>query len=431
MPDILIDLCSSSTEFYARLTAIFIDAWIASTKILLEPKNWQNLQELENKWLSGCRKIFESGLKEEQFVNSLSNALDCYSKLAQTTGIGQWYQNVSNLSSFWNNYFIEPLRDFLWRTPSQKIHSEGNFALFHYDNIVEKLQDRAPVLVVYAFINRHYILDLLPEVSIIRSLLSTGLDLFGVDWGTPSTYDKDLTLTHYVNNYMDKSIDRIREFTGSDKVSIFGYCWGGNLALIYAAQHPEKVKSVITLATPGDFNLDNSLLSLWTKKLNPDSLVNTFGNVPSFILNAAFAIRSPLDYMHKYPHFFERPRDIKSIAEFFATEIWLYDSPPVIGEIYREYVRDFYQNNLMIKSKLLLDKGNEINLKNITAPYLNILATKDDLVAPDSSSALNEAVGSREKDLIKFNSGHVGACISAEAHKDLWPKVGDWIKKYS
>ena len=88
---------------------------------------------------------------------------------------------------------------------------------------------------IYAFINRHYILDLLPEVSVVRNLLNQGLDIFATDWGTPSAYDKSLTLAHFVNKYMDKSVDLIRRITNSDKLTLFGYCWGGDLALMYAA----------------------------------------------------------------------------------------------------------------------------------------------------------------------------------------------------
>jgi len=202
---------------------------------------------------------------------------------------------MSNLTSLWNNFFIEPLRDTLWRTPSHKLHSEGKFALFHYNPADKRANGKAPVLIIYAFINRHYILDLLPQVSIIRSLLTNGLDIFATDWGTPSSYDQDLSLHHYINNYLDKSVDKIREHTNSDKVSIFGYCWGGDLAVMYAALYPEKVKNLITLATPGDFSLDDGLLSLWTKRMNVDSLADAFGNAPSIMLNAAFALRSP-DY---------------------------------------------------------------------------------------------------------------------------------------
>ncbi|MFZ0655641.1 MAG: alpha/beta fold hydrolase, partial [Nitrososphaeraceae archaeon] len=261
--------------------------------------------------------------------------------------------------------------------------------------------------------------------------LASGLDIFATDWGTPSSYDQDLTLYHYINNCLDKFVDKIREHSNSDKVSLFGYCWGGDLALMYAALHPEKVKNLITLATPGDFSLDDGLLTLWTKRMNVDSLVDAFGNVPSMMLNAAFALRSPIDYIHKIPHFFEKPRDIESIAEFFATEMWLYDSPPVIGEIYRQFVSDCYQDNLLIKNKMEIGRGHVVNLKSIKVPFLNILAKKDDLVAPNSSRVLNDAVRSTDKSLMEFDSGHVGACISPKAHKELWPKVGDWIASRS
>lgn len=425
---------SSSVEFYGTLASIFTDVYLASLRYFLENKHWHNLQELEKTWLSNCRDIFDSRFREDRFLNSLSNAIDCYSKFALTTGIGNWYQNISNLTSLWNNFLIEPLRDTLWRTPSHKLNTEENVALFHYSPEHVKMNSgssKVPLLIIYAFINRHYILDLLPQVSIVRSLLAKGLDIFATDWGTPGAYDQDLTLHHYVNNYLDKSIDKIREHTGSEKVSLFGYCWGGDLALMYAALHPEKVKNLIVLATPGDFSLDNGLLSLWTKRVNTDSLIDAFGNVPSSMLNAAFALRSPIDYIHKYPHFFEKPRDIESIMEFIATETWLYDSPPVIGEIYRQFVNDCYQANLLIKNQMKIGKRQTVNLKNITAPFLNILAKKDDLVAPDSSRALNDAVNSTDKSLMEFNSGHVGACISLQAHKELWPKVGEWIASRS
>ncbi|MFZ0512600.1 MAG: alpha/beta fold hydrolase [Candidatus Nitrosopolaris sp.] len=150
------------------------------------------------------------------------------------------------------------------------------------DNDNDRIHSTTPLLIVYAFINRHYILDLLPEISVVGNLLRQGFDVFATDWGTPSAYDKDLTIGHFVNSYMDRSVDLIREITKSDKVSLFGYCWGGNLVLIYAALHPEKVKNVITIVTPGDFSLDDTLLSVWTKSMDVDTLLNAFGNVPRY-----------------------------------------------------------------------------------------------------------------------------------------------------
>ena len=144
-------------------------------------------------------------------------------------------------------------------------------------------------------------------------------------------------------------MDLIRRITKSDEVSLLGYCWGGDLALIYSALHPEKVKNLITIATPGDFDLDNLSLSVWTKSMNEDCILDTFGNVPGMLLNSVFNLRRPIEYVHKYFHFFEQPRNIESIIEFFDTETWLYDSPPIIGEIYLEFAKYCYKHNLLVK----------------------------------------------------------------------------------
>ena len=89
--------------------------------------------------------------------------------------------------------------------------------------------------------------------------------------------------------------------------------------------------------------------------------------------------------------------------EFIATETWLYDSPPVIGEIYREFVKYCYQQNLFIRNKMMVD-GVLVNLTDINMPFLNVVAQRDDLAASRSSIAVNNAVGSVDKSAIEFQS---------------------------
>jgi class III poly(R)-hydroxyalkanoic acid synthase PhaC subunit len=414
-------LGSQLFEAFSNASMIFLEAFNDGTSL--------QSREAEKAIMAKIRDMFDGRFRENGFVTTLADSVESSSNLANVTGFGQLYQNLSNIASIWNNVLLEPLRDALFRTPSHKEYQVEKYSLRHYYPIVEEM-NQTPVLIIYAFINRHYVLDLLPHISVVRNLLSQGFDVFATDWGTPGAYDKELTIGHFVNNYMDSSVDLIREHTKSDKVSLFGYCWGGDLALIYAALHPEKVKNVITVATPGDFSLDDGLLSVWTRSLNVDAVLSAFGNAPSTLLNTAFALRSPIDYLHKYPHFLEEPQDFGSIAEFFATQIWLNDSPPVIGEIFRQFVKDCYQKNLLIKNQLEVG-ALRVNLRNVTMPFLNVVASKDDLVAPESSKALNDAVGSADKNLIEFQSGHVGLLTSSRAHKELWAKVGSWLKQLS
>jgi len=97
--------------------------------------------------------------------------------------------------------------------------------------------------------------------------------------------------------------------------------------LMYAVLHPEEVKNVIFVATPGDFSADDTLLSIWTKNMNVEALLDAFGDAPSVLINAAFELRNPIENIHKYPHAFEQPHGLESTLGFLATETWLYDSP--------------------------------------------------------------------------------------------------------
>jgi poly(3-hydroxyalkanoate) synthetase len=68
------------------------------------------------------------------------------------------------------------------------------------------------------------------------------------------------------------------------------------------------------------------------------------------------------------------------------------------------------------KSQMRMD-GEESGLSKISPPFLNGVASRDDLVAPASSKVLNDVVGSNDKSLMEHHSGHVG----------LWPVHWDSI----
>ncbi|HSA75047.1 MAG TPA: hypothetical protein VLE21_02550 [Candidatus Nitrosocosmicus sp.] len=151
--DTFIDAFASSIEFYSRLYSAFIDALsvpfsdarkqikdirkeiMPDKDLLLLLFNYDKQQEFYNKTekviLSSIRDKFDKNL-EKTFVLSLSEFIDSYCKLARITGAGILYQHMSNASAFWNNMYIEPIRDMMYRTPSHKIHSENKYSLFHY-----------------------------------------------------------------------------------------------------------------------------------------------------------------------------------------------------------------------------------------------------------------------------------------------------------
>lgn len=397
-------------------------------------KSFSNLSDKETitESTSNMRKSFDSTfreeLKKEKFCSSVANYLDAALSLSEYFGIKYSYPIFMNNFAAWNK-LLEPIRDNINRSPSEIIKMENGFQLIHYKPITKK-QSTTPILVVYSLINRHYILDLFPNVSVIRSLLEQGFDVYATDWATPNASIKNMTLEDHIQHCVDKSVKKVLEVSGKQKISLFGYCWGGIFALGYAAIHPDVIKNLILHATPADLEKTDTVIEKFTKHIDADKMADTLGNIPGSLINMAFILRNPVEAFLKYWTFFSKPRNPKEIMQFFAIEMWLYDSRPIIGEIYREIVNKIYKKNLLIKNELKIG-SKKIDLNNLTMPVLNIMGLKDDLVPPKSSRGIMCKIPSKDKQLIEFPTGHVGLCISKKAHAKLWPEVGKWLGERS
>lgn len=372
-------------------------------------------------------EAFRDKIREEDFIESVSKTMDSWFALSGFYGIDKSYQIFVGFFSSWNK-MIEPLRDNWNRTDSEIIQMDDDYHLLHYKS--NNTNKKTPILIVYSLINRHYILDLLPKVSVVRHFIDAGYDVYATDWETPSNFEKDMTLQHYIHVHVENAVNKVREITGSEKVTLFGYCWGGIFSLIFSAMHPDLVKNLILHATPLDLEKPDTVIEKWTQKIKPDVMVEKLGNVPGQLLNIAFSFRNPLETMLKYPNYFQKPRTVDEIKQFFAIEGWLYDSRPISGRVYSEIIKKIYQQNELIQGKMEVG-GKIVDLLNLTMPVLNIVGTNDDLVPPDSSKYVMCDIPSSDKELIEFPTGHVGLCISNKAHKDLWPKVVDWVNKRS
>ena len=337
--------------------------------------------------------------------------------------------------------FLKPPDFSVGITPSEMIFREDKMKLIHYIPTVEKTHP-VPILIVYALVNRYYILDLQPDKSVIKKLLDEGFDVYVIDWGYPSGVDRYLTLDDYVNGYINNAVDKIRERSGLDKITLLGVCQGGTLSVMYAALHSEKVKNLVTLVAPVNFDTDKGLLHLWAKSLDVDKIVDYYGIVPGDFLNAGFLLTDPFRLMiDKYVGLFDRiecePNDTacqlrnqEIFKNFLRMEKWIFDSPDQAGETFRQFMKDCYQNNLLIKNEMVLN-GKKINLKNISMPLLNVMAEFDHLVPIDASKPLSDAVSSSDKETMVFPTGHIGIFVGSKSQKEVCPKIAAWLKPRS
>jgi len=416
-----------SLDFQIQYGLALFHSWsraIESASNLQEPTGKKIHDELRSNFDTELKNI----LQKTSFSKSLS---DLVGSFAEFTLVGHNDKLYRYLEAMISNYdhMIEPIRDGINRTPSEVIPMKAKFEVHHYKTSSPQ-KFKTPILVVGSLINRHYILDLLPERSIIRYFQQLGFDIYATDWRMPTIKDENMSLASYAHDYLENAVDKVEAITGSRNVILFGYCWGGILSLIYSALHPENVKNLILHATPADFGKSPTVLESWIKDLDVKRFVKTFGNVPSSFLNIAFVLRNPLEASLKYPFYFSQPRSTKEIMQFFAVESWLYDSVPIIGKVFDQIIENIYKKNLLIQNKMMLGKD-LVDLKKITMPVLNIVGTNDDLVSAESSRTITDVISSKDKKTLEFPTGHVELCISRTAHKKLWPEVGNWIKEHS
>ena len=438
----LLRLISTFTEAYLNslhLVNSYNSIYLRAFEEAIKEKGTRGGSTLYETWIKLTGKELQKELKSEHFLSLLSdytNSLIEMHSIYRRTGYPVDY--FDRLTDYYRQTFRIPLsiQKELDLAPYDLVYTKGKVRLLHYRSRVsdkagegQHLQQQSPpLLIVYAPINQFHILDLNPHRSVVRNLLSNGLDIYLLDWGYPGLEDKNLGLDDYIN-YVQDAVQTIIQQARSEKVSMLGYCGGGIFALIYTALNNNNVRSLALMATPVDFNKDETVLGAWSRAIDTDSMINEFGQMDGQVLDMAFLMRNPPRYaFDKYLKFLERLQDNAFVSTFIDTERWLYDTPPILGRLHRQLINDCYKQNLLASNKMEL-KGREgkIDLRKVIVPILTIVAERDDLVSLESALAVNDYVSSKDKSTFRNPGGHVASCIGNEAHRRLWPEVAKWF----
>jgi polyhydroxyalkanoate synthase len=286
---------------------------------------------------------------------------------------------------------------------------------------------KVPILIVYALVNRPYMVDLQDDRSLVKNLLAKGEDVYLIDWGYPDGADRWLTLDDYINGFIDRSVDAVARHRGVKKINLLGICQGGAFSLCYASTHAHKIRNLITMVTPVDFHTPDNMLSNWTRQMDVDLFVDTLGNVPADLMNLCYLMLKPVRLnQQKYLGLVDILDDKAELENFLRMEKWIFDSPDQAGEAFRQFIKDFYQGNKLINGGLKIGP-HEVHLGNITMPVLNVFAEQDHLVPPAASRVLGEHVGTKDYTQVAFRGGHIGIYVSGRAQREVPAAIHDWL----
>lgn len=329
------------------------------------------------------------------------------------------------------------------QTPHQCIYREDKLRLNYYpalsnfekqspagtkpDRNTDTPSTQAPLLIVYALINRPYILDLQPDRSLIRALNQRGIPVYLIDWGYPDIADSYLDLDDYINGYIDNCVEAACRHSQRDSLSLLGICQGGSFSLCYSALHPERVDNLITLVTPVDFQTPDNMLSHLARNIDIERALTRNGNLPGQVLVQAFNALMPMRLGLQKA--LTMPRQLKSpdqALNFLRMEQWINDSPDLAGEACREFIDKFYHANRFVEGGLMIG-DRAVELSDYTGPVLNIFAARDHLVPPAASKALAALSGSHDYSEHELAGGHIGVFVGRHAQQQLPDLIRDWL----
>lgn len=317
-------------------------------------------------------------------------------------------------------------------TPKEVIWTKNKAKLYRYVSDQPK-KHKVPILMIYALINKPYILDLTKGSSFVEYLVNRGYDVYLIDWGTPGYEDKNMKLDDYIMDYIPRAVRKVLRTSGADEVSLFGYCMGGTMTSIFAALHPEMpIKNIVFMTSPFDFE-ETGLYGVITdeKHFDIDKVVETLGLVPPEMIDFGNKMIKPMaNFYGPYVSLVDRAENKKFIKSWKLLQKWLNDGIPFPGEAYRQWIRDFYQQNKLIKGEMII-RGRKVNLENIKANVLNLSGESDIIAQPHQVEALMNVISSKDKQYLNLPVGHTSITFGSKANKITYPTVADWLEERS
>lgn len=310
----------------------------------------------------------------------------------------------------------------------EEVYREDKLRLYRFKS-EHKTTEKVPLLIVYALVNRPYMVDLQDDRSIVKNLLAAGHDVYLIDWGYPDQSDRFLTLDDYINGYIRRCVQAVCKRHGLPSINILGICQGGAFSICYASLYPETVKNLITMVTPVDFQTPDNMLSHWVQDMDIDLFVDTLGNVPADLMNWCYLTLKPFRLLQqKYVGLTDILDNKAELENFLRMEKWIFDSPDQAGDAFRQFLKDFYQGNKLLKGGLSIG-GKAIDTRRVSMPVLNIFAEQDHLVPPTASKALKGIVGTKDYTELSFKGGHIGIYVSGRAQREVPPAIDSWLRK--
>ncbi len=148
-------------------------------------------------------------------------------------------------------------------TPGKVVYQNDLMQLIQYAPTTCAVLKR-PILIVPPWINKYYILDLVPEKSFVKWCVDNGLTVFVISWVNPDAKLAGKGFDDYMREGPLAALAAVGTATGEHRVHTVGYCAGGTLATTMAymaARDEDRALSATLFATQVDFTHAGDILT--------------------------------------------------------------------------------------------------------------------------------------------------------------------------
>lgn len=322
------------------------------------------------------------------------------------------------------------------QTPKEVIWTLNKAKLYRYIPVVPKEKRHpVPLLLVFALMNRPYILDLRPGHSFVEFMVNQGYDVYLMDWGYPGIEDKELKFDDYTLEYLPRAIRKLKEVSGATEFSMLGWCIGAILSTIYSSLRPDDgLRNLILLTAPLDYSQKEQItFGRWTDEryFDLDKVLAVFGNMPGGMIDyGAKALKPVENYVGNYLRLWDNLDNPKVVEAWHAMNTWVTDGVDLAGGVFRQLIDDLYRHNRLMQGTMMI-RGQQVDVSNLRANLLTVIAEQDHIVPPCQSETIITKVGSTDKTELRIPGGHIGVMAGSGASKHTWPQINAWLSARS
>jgi polyhydroxyalkanoate synthase len=312
------------------------------------------------------------------------------------------------------------------QSPRTLVYRRNKTRLYRYES--PRTRPMPVLFVPNLGISRPYIFDLQPGASFVEYMCRQGFDFFLLDWGVYGEEDNGLTVDECVTRFLPRVAQKVLETSGAPALTVIGYCMGAPLSVAFVALSPEiPVHAYVNMAGPIDFT-KAGLFARWLDKrfYDVDRVVDTVGAIPADWVRVGFKLLKPTMDVSTALNLWLNLDNERYVEGYRALSRWANDYVPFPAEFFRQWVKEFYQENRLVRGELRLG-GRLVRLGEVRCPVFVVAGAEDYIAPAPCVKALLDHVGTRDKSYLELPGGHISLIAGRSASVHCWPRVAEWL----